>query len=215
MTPSQKTGSYHHGQLRRALLDAALHLVEHEGLAGLTLRNVARQAGVSHAAPYHHFANKAALIEALATECFVRFGEALQSAAANPGTAREKFFAVGMAYVTFALEQRAAFRLMTRPELRHALEPLPHTQDPPGLEEHAPALSFRVLIDSVRLCQAEGAMPPGDPLPLALTAWATMHGLALLLLDGGMLSMPLTQAGAPDALVALVTERLWNGLLVR
>jgi AcrR family transcriptional regulator len=99
--------------LRRALLDAALASLAENGPAALSLRALSRRAGVSHAAPAHHFGDKAGLLTAVATEGFLRLGEALQTAHQAGG-----FVEVGVAYVRFAVEQRAYFEVMYRPELR-------------------------------------------------------------------------------------------------
>lgn len=201
---------YHHGDLRRALLDAAMQLVESEGIAGLTLRGVARQAGVSHAAPYHHFQDKSALVTALVIECFERFDAALHTAfTTTPGTALERYMAVGHAYVRFALDHPQLFRVMCRPELREFKVMLL----PPGkaFQSLAPddIPAFKVLMDSIRLCQTEGTMAPGDPLPLALASWAMVHGLVMLLLDGG-LQTPFLQH--PEGAAALADSIIRQGV---
>src|SRR5215469_1714316 len=119
MTAADPNKPYHHGHLRRALLDAALYVLTEEGLAGLTLRAVARRAGVSEAAPYHHFASKAALVEALVVETLQQLAQALQEEAqATARTPLDRLVAVGEAYVRFALGHRAGFQILYRPELR-------------------------------------------------------------------------------------------------
>src|SRR5688572_23914771 len=104
---------YHHGDLRRALLDATLRLVELHGPQGFTLRAAARAAGVTAGAPYHHFKDKDALLGAVAAEGFELFRAALQGAAARPAaTPRERMRNVGVAYVLFAVEHPTRFRVM-------------------------------------------------------------------------------------------------------
>src|SRR5271165_5831849 len=110
--------AYHHGDLRRALLHAAEDVLATEGLNGLTLREVARKAGVSHNAPYNHFADKAALIAAVVEDAFKLFGHSLRQAYdETPGTPLDKVMALGSAYVRFAVDHPPLFRIMFRPEL--------------------------------------------------------------------------------------------------
>src|SRR6266581_840610 len=151
MTIADPTRPYHHGYLRRALLDAALHVLTEQGLAGLTLRAVARRAGVSEAAPYHHFASKAALVEALVVETLQQLAQALQEAVqASTGTPLDRLVATGVAYVRFALDHRASFQILYRPELRHLSSP---TSDSDGIArspiDQAGMAAYQVLLDGV------------------------------------------------------------------
>ena len=219
MTVAEPSRSYHHGHLRSALLDAALQVLTEKGLAGLTLRGVARRTGVSEAAPYHHFASKAALVEALVVETLQQLAQALQEAAqATVGTPLDRLVAVGVAYVRFALEHRAGFQILYRPELRQLSHPRTATD---GMVrspiERAGMAAYQVLVDAIVACQQAGMVVPGDPLLLALTAWATVHGLAELLLDGVVGEEILPQNVLPDAtqLAHIVTATLAQGLVVR
>jgi AcrR family transcriptional regulator len=181
MARTAKGGPYHHGHLREALLAAALTLAEERGLQGVTLREVARQAGVSHAAPYHHFTDKAALVEALAVAGFERLTTALRAAVAGaPEDDLARLAATGSAYVRFALEQPAAFRIMFRPELRSGdVAPV----DSPAITA-AGRVAFEVLRTEVVRGQTAGLLRPDSPEELALTAWSVMHGLSTLIIDG-------------------------------
>jgi AcrR family transcriptional regulator len=153
--------TYHHGDLRPALVRAAQKLLEKAGPEALSLREVARRAGVSHNAPYRHFSGREALLAALAAEGFRRLGEAL---AATTGRA------MGEAYVRFALEHPQLFRLMFGGRLRFARHrPL----------AEAAAQPYEALLGAFR---AQPAI--GDPEKAAAAAWALVHGLAHLLLDG-------------------------------
>jgi AcrR family transcriptional regulator len=193
---------YHHGALRQALLDSALQLVTEQGVQAVTLREVARLAGVSHNAPYHHFADKAALIEALAAECFTALAVALQSAIdRTSGSARDKFLASGGAYVGFAYQNQAVFRLMFRPELRRSALALDSPEAAGAALLSCVGAAHDVLIRSIVACQAEGSLPAGEPATYALAAWSTVHGLATLLLDGVAVS-------AGSRLDNLTAERL-------
>jgi len=219
MTVPETTRPYHHGHLRRALLDAALQLLIEQNLAGLTLRSVARRAGVSEAAPYHHFTSKAALVEALVVETLQQLAQTLQEAAqATAGTPLDQLMAIGVAYVCFAVEHRASFQILYRPELRHLARPLP---DADGTAcspiDQAGRAAYQVLLDAIKACQQAGVVVAGDPLPLALTAWATVHGLAQLLLDGvvGAEIIPSGTLPAAPHLASIVTATLAQGLVVR
>lgn len=157
---------YHHGNLRQALLEAALVILEKQGEAGLGLRDLARAVGVSPAAPYRHFDSRAALLEALAVTGFQRFTTAMDAvAAAEP---KNPMAAMGQTYVLFALENPGLFRLMFSPQLKK--------DGRPGLRMAADA-AFDTLRHVVGEDTSAGRIK-------ALAAWAKVHGLAILLLDG-------------------------------
>jgi len=219
MTVTDPSRPYHHGHLRRALLDAALQVLTEQGLAGLTLRSVARHAGVSEAAPYHHFASKAALVEALVVETLQQLAQALQEAIqATAGTPLDRLVATGVAYVRFAIEHRASFQILYRPELRHLSRPILDTDGSVRSPiDRAGMAAYQVLLDAIMACQQAGMVVLEDPFPLALTAWSTVHGLAQLLLDGVVGAEILPQGVQPDAshLAYIVTEVLARGLVVR
>src|SRR5690606_38896617 len=109
--------SYHHGALREALLAACLRLIETEGIAAVSLRRVAREAGVSSGAPYHHFADRAALLADLATQGFHLLGAEVTVARDSAPTPLAGLTAIADAYVRFARDNPGYFRLMFRPEL--------------------------------------------------------------------------------------------------
>jgi AcrR family transcriptional regulator len=167
---------YHHGNLREVLLEKAAEAIEEDGIAGLSLRAVARRAGVSHGAPAHHFSDKAGLLTALATRAMDHFRATLSEAAREAGdSAREQLRAIGMAYVGFAAEQPALFRIITRSELIR--------RDAPEF-----SASYQSTIDMVKgaviAAQREGWGRNRDPMALVITAWSIAHGLATLWLDG-------------------------------
>lgn len=176
---------YHHGDLRRALLEAALVILEREGESGLGLRDLARAVGVSAAAPYRHFDSRAALLEALAVTGFQRFTLAMEVvAAANPP---DMLAAMGKTYVRFALNNRGLFRLMFSPQVRR--------DNRPGLRMAADA-AFQTL-----RYVSGGDVKTGRVA--ALAAWARVHGLAVLLLDGQIA----LQAGEDiEALIAEIID---------
>lgn len=162
--------AYHHGDLRRCLVAAGLDLLEKHGAASLSLRQVAQSAGVSPAAPYAHFADKTALLAAIAAEGFVAFKAALEAGKAKTPAARLE--AMALAYASFARRHPALFRLMFGPELADLS---PH----PELREKAVA-SFAVLQEAIAASQGRAS----DREAVMTAAWSFVHGLAVLMLDG-------------------------------
>lgn len=193
---AKPAGTYHHGDLREALLDAAEALLAQRGAAGLSLRDVARGAGVSHAAPYHHFAGLPELLAALAERSFRQLGAAMQAGVdAHPADAREQLLAIAAAYVDFARRRPARFRLMFGPVLASR-------RQHPGLDRAAEA-SFRVLLDAATRFDAAGG-----PL-IALTGWSLAHGLSHLSLDAAFAGLPLPgPLPEPAELVRLMSARV-------
>ena len=186
--------TYHHGDLRTALVSAA------EGLlasgATLSLRAVAKAAGVSHAAPYHHFAKLDALLAAVATRGF--HDRAADMEAAHPGVdTAARLVGHCTAYVAFALARPAAFRLMFSPLLQHKA-------DHPALQAAADG-AFEVLRKAAHAHVAEGADE------LALAGWSLAHGLASLAIDGALSTAPVPMPSAQD-LAALLASRLLENL---
>ena len=207
---------YHHGDLRRTLLEAARQLAIEQGIDSFTLREVARRAGVSHAAPYHHFADKAALVEALTAETYIRLTEALRrSARKTKGTALDRLMAIGVAYVEFAIGHPAEFRLLPRFGVC----------DDPGMErpenartespvEQAANDAFTLLIETIREGQESKVLGGQRVEPLALTAWAAVHGLATLILDGLINKDPYQDMSTRE-LSKMVVQTLKSGLEIR
>ncbi|MFE0529426.1 TetR/AcrR family transcriptional regulator [Micromonospora parva] len=162
------TRSYHHGDLRRALLAAALEAIEEVGPVALSLRDLARRAGVSHAAPAHHFGDKAGLLTALATQGFDLLTQALTEADGD-------LLEAGVAYVDFAVTRRAYFEVMFRPEL--------HRADDAELIA-AQGRAGAALRAGVATLPTGGT--PADPGRDALAAWSIAHGFATLWLAGAL-----------------------------
>jgi AcrR family transcriptional regulator len=213
---SAEKESYHHGDLRRALLDAARLLAEERGIDGFTLREVTRRAGVSHAAPYHHFADKAALVEALAIETYGRLAQALQEACDRKGgNALDRLGAIGVAYVEFAVEHPAEFRLLTRFEVcpPPSDAQLMGTFALPHLEDAADE-AYRVLTGTIEEGQKEKLVAEGNVESLALTCWASVHGLAVLILDG-LIGKSAHAQMKVNELAGVVVETLAKGLEAR
>ena len=169
-------GSYHHGNLRRALIDAALALIEKGGAAALSLREAARRAGVSAAAPYRHFRSREALLAAVAEEGFRLLGEEIRRAITAHENPARRLGEAGIAYVLFAAANPSRFNVMFSPELADR-------RGHPSLEAAADETS-RLLLTAVRDYQEAGWMSSGDPSVLQLSAWASVHGLASLITNG-------------------------------
>lgn len=201
------THTYHHGDLRRTLLDAARSLAAEVGVDGFTLREVARRAGVSHAAPYHHFPDKAALVTTLAQEAFTRLTARLREAAKSRGSPIRKLEAVGMAYVEFALENRVEFRFMFRPELAKGLAN-------GGTFDLASRDAFQVLVDALEACRSAGLLQAASVPASALAAWSLVHGLAEILLTDPNRAA-LSSAASTKSVARTVIQVLEHGLLAR
>ena len=163
--------SYHHGNLRAALLEAAVAQLAESGPESLSLRELARSAGVSHAAPAHHFDGKAGLLTAVAAEGHRRFAAALRTAWESTGD----FLEVGVAYVVFAREHPGYFSVMFRPDLVR--------MDDPDLVA-AVEQSNAVLYGPV--AEVAAGDPDFDVLLGGLAAWSLVHGLASLLASGAL-----------------------------
>jgi AcrR family transcriptional regulator len=167
---------YHHGDLRQALLDATLRLVEEHGPQGFTLRAAARAAGVTAGAPYHHFKDKEALLAAVASEGFDLFRVALTAAAERPAPSpRERMRNVGVAYVLFAVEHPTRFRVM----LGYGVQS--------RMRNKAFAAAAVSTYEFVRGVLIEG-LESGSSEPVrdaeVLGWWSVVHGLAFLAIDG-------------------------------
>lgn len=170
-----KTKSYHHGNLKQALVEAGLTILERDGLAALTLRAVAREAGVSQTAPYSHFTDKRALLATIAQEGFQRLIDYMSRAAKDLPHENARLVAMAKGYVRFATDQPALFRLMFGPEFN----------DPSEFVELSTtsANSYKMILDSVR---RNIEIKDGDQNQtglFTLAAWSTVHGLACLLVD--------------------------------
>jgi AcrR family transcriptional regulator len=170
---------YHHGDLHGALLTAARRVLERDGLQGLTLRAVAREAGVSHAAPTHHFGDVTGLVSELAAIGFRNFNTAMQAADAGGATPTDRALARATAYLAYARAQPGMYQLMFRTERLDMTRP--------GLREAAEA-SFSGLAGAIGARHADAAMT-ADALSLEqgaliARAWSLVHGFTMLLLDG-------------------------------
>lgn len=166
--------AYHHGDLRRSLVASATRLLDRHGPQGVTLRGAARQAGVSQAAPYRHFASKEALLAAVAAEAFLALKEACAAAvAADPGDPIHRLEIVAITYVRFAVDHPARYRLMWAPT--------PRGRDHPVLADAARSSGEPLLLALLE------CLPPATrseaPVERLFVLWSLLHGLTGLVLD--------------------------------
>jgi AcrR family transcriptional regulator len=190
--------TYHHGNLRSALLESAERTLARRGAAELSLRELAREVGVSHAAPRRHFADKQALLDALAEDGFDRIGREVEEAMSDAGASlSEQLGAFALAYVRFATEHAALLELMFAGK---------HRSD--SLHEAADR-AFAAPLALFATAQASGQVVPGDPERVGIVALATLHGLASLANNGMLGDAEL------DDVVEQAVERLILGLRPR
>jgi len=190
--------TYHHGNLRTELLDRAAHVIAESGIEGLSLRGLARDLGVSHAAPSRHFKDKADLLRALATEANDRLTNAVLNAAEQAGSdPLRRYNAMGQATVRFSLEQPAYFRVLNHPEVgRHA---------GPELYE-ADRRRTETVRRAAAAAQAAGWLPDSSLDEVYLFSVSAVWGLGVVLAD------PLRSSGLsdPDALIARFVSLVIN-----
>ena len=183
---------YHHGHLRQAILAAAVDALTESGPARLSLRELARRAGVSHAAPAHHFGDKAGLLTAVAAEGYTLLADALTAAQQQTGD----FLDVGVAYVRFAIEHQAHFEVMFRPDLYHPDDPTVAA---------ARQRAADALYGGVGSVAATGR---GPDIPLAgVAAWSLVHGFATLWLNH---ALPADLSDDPQAAARAVAAILFR-----
>ncbi len=200
---TNQAGAYHHGDLRAALLGEAAAMIAEGGAASLTMRAIGQRLGVSRAAPYRHFADKTALLVAVAANGFQRLGARLQAtlAGASPSSIG-RLRRIGEEYVRFALENPAHYRLM------YGKEALTR-EDLPELREAAEAL-LEQFVDVIRAHQRSGTIKRQDPKSQAYVAWSAVHGLASLVIEG-----QIHGTDDIDGLIRQTTRTVLDGMRVR
>ena len=171
----RKTKPYHHGNLREALLEAAIGLIAEVGPVAFTLREVARRAGVSHNAPYRHFRDKEALMTAVATEGYRELTEAMQDAARKQPRSLDRLKHAGLAYIEFALR---------RPEHFAVMFDAPFSGESHADSNEAAKEAFTALVELVKAAQQAEELAPGDAVEYAYLAWTMVHGVAKLAITG-------------------------------
>jgi AcrR family transcriptional regulator len=172
----KRADRYHHGDLRRALLEEALRTIQRDGVERLTLRTIAERLGVSRTAIYRHFSDKQALLAAVGREGFRTLRLALTQAWEQNGRGRSGFEATGIAYVQFAVTHPSHYRVMFGRFAESC------AKDAEFVEEATAA--FQVLVDSLVEQQQAGIIRRDDPLLLARFIWSLVHGIAMLAIDG-------------------------------
>lgn len=188
---------YHHGSLRSALLEAAEKALDRGSAQDLSLRELARELGVSHAAPRRHFEDRQALLDALAEDGFRRLGRSLDRAAGSADQPFEvRLQAVARAYFRFATRHSPLLELMYAGKHRPGAEELQRTA------HEALAAPLEVVVQG----QREGILPAGDPMEQTTLAWAALHGLASVAAAG------LVDPGQHDHLVRAMVHHLLHGL---
>jgi AcrR family transcriptional regulator len=186
---------YHHGDLRRALLDEALRTIQTQGVGHLTLRTVGARLGVSRSALYRHFADKQALLAAVGCEGFRMLRHAVVNAWEQNGRGRAGFEAMARAYVQFAVAHPSHYRVIFGGFIESA------TKNEEFLGEAKAA--FQVLVDALADQQNNGLIRRDDPVLMARYVWAVVHGISMLVIDG-----QLREVGQREALEQYAIERI-------
>ena len=173
--PKKKT--YHHGDLKNALIKAGVEILAKDGVSGLSLRKVALKAGVSHAAPYAHFVDKQALIAAISTEGFRQLYERMSEVAEKYKSRPEKqLVEAAWSYVQFAMDDPDRFKVMFSGVLEKEKEYAEFVVESQR--------NFQLVKMIIEANQASGALRGGDSELVALSAWGIIHGFVMLLLEG-------------------------------
>jgi AcrR family transcriptional regulator len=195
-----ETKSYHHGNLREVLLEIAFRVVDDRGIEAINMRALAREAGVSSAAPFRHFADKQALLDAVAVKAATDLERTLEEATEQGDDALTQFRAMTVAYVRFASEHRALFNLI------HSTETTSAAFLAGANDERRPKL-IALIIEG----QNAGLIPELDPELIALTNEALTHGLARMIVDGHPRVRDLSSEDARKLALA-ATHLLQNGI---
>jgi AcrR family transcriptional regulator len=194
-----KKRAYHHGDLRRALVAEAVRIIHKQGVSALTLREVGARLGVSRTAMYRHFADKSALLTAVATEGFRMLKLQLLEAWEEHGRGHKAFNVMGHAYVRFAVTHSSHYRVMFGGFVEESADA--------ELAAEGRA-AFQALVDAIGALQSGGEVRSYDRLQLAQFIWATVHGVAMLAIDGLL-------GGNRSDVVALVefsNQRIFAGI---
>ena len=192
--------SYHHGDLKRALTSAALSLVAEKGPKGFTLTEAARRAGVSAAAPYRHFADKAELLATVAEQGFLELHAELAAAVDAVTEPKARVIELGRVYVRWAVTHPDRYQVMFGAEIAKA--------DHPSLAAAA-ELAFGDLLDAITTCQEAAIVKGRDPREIAGPLWSLVHGVASLAIGGELGAVGIEQD--PETMIAGVVAQLLGG----
>jgi AcrR family transcriptional regulator len=177
--PQKKPTSYHHGDLKNALIEEALRMVEEEGVESISLRDITKRVGTSRSAIYRHFDSKEALMREVVMAGFARLAAHLEPALTREGLSTiERFRTMAERYMEFARSYPALYRMIFGERAMQAREAVHDIHDP--MQE----TGFHALKSLVERAQREGLIKKEDPMLIATVIWATMHGQAILLIDG-------------------------------
>jgi AcrR family transcriptional regulator len=194
--------AYHHGDLRRALLEEAVRTIRDDGAAALTLRAVGARLGVSRTALYRHFADKSALLNAVSEDGFLRLADALERAWTDAGGGVRGFDEQGRAYVRFALDNPSHYRVMFG---------VWTSRDEDTALRAAGARAFQLLVDALTSLQRDGVVRRHEPTgQVALYVWAAVHGVAMLAIDGRLPGGP----GGVRDVIDYAVRRIGSGIFV-
>ena len=179
---SKKQNSYHHGNLKESLLSTALHMVESEGLDAITLRELTQRLGTSRSAVYRHFESKEALIKGVIEQGYTRLDELFTPIFKDKSrSVEERFEMMSRAYLEFAIAHPNLYRLLFGDRFREEREGICDYRD------ETQATGLYALIGLLLEAQEEGIVEKADPMIQAATIWASVHGLASLLIDGHLM----------------------------
>ncbi len=191
--------TYHHGDLKNALIKSGVEILSKEGIEGLTLRKVAQRAGVSHNAPYSHFSDKQSLIAAISTEGFKRLYTELDAAASfYPNDPKRQLQEAAWAYIQFAMNNTDTFKIMFSAVLQNEKEY-------PSFVEIS-RKTFELVVDIVRRCQNAGVLSEGSSEVLAVSVWGQVHGITSLILEGQISHTTLDKFSVRDIVMFAIDQ---------
>ena len=194
------SNKYHHGDLKNALIQAGVEILANEGVGGLSLRKVAKKAGVSHSAPYAHFSDKQALLAAISTEGHVRINKKISIIVEHfLDDPLRQLVEAAWTYLDFGLDDPDLFRITFSGVVERE-------QDYPALVEMT-RKNFQLIRSIVAQCQSIGVFGSGDEDMLALSVWGTVHGLVSLI-QQGQVSRAVLNRYTPRQLILFTLDRI-------
>ncbi len=170
--------TYHHGNLKEALIEESLKMIENDGLESITLRELTKRVGTSRTALYRHYSSKEELLKAVIQAGFSKLDSAIFSNLNPELNIQEKIYALGKAYIEFATNNPNLYRMIFGHETEKERE------EACNINEREDAPSFHSLVDIITQAQAEGLIKKDDAFMQATVLWAMLHGLSNLLIDG-------------------------------